>query len=121
MPSEWKIETARIVNRHQFKTLSRRYRAEFASCFQNLGRVIDLLKTATPLSEIAFPFFRPEGDGVFRIGQTGVRSAREMRLYVTFVFIHETAYLLTLGTKETQSRDIADARRAARKLKEEIP
>ena len=121
MPAEWTIDYSRVVNRHQFKTLARRYGEEFESCLRNLGRVIDLFKNETPLSAIVFPFFRPEGDGVFRIGQTGVPAAREMRLYVTFVFIHGIAYILSIGTKNTQSRDIADARRAARKLKEENP
>ena len=121
MPSEWKIDYSRLVNRHQFKTLSRHYGEEVESCLANLGRVLSELEKGTAFSEIAFPFFRPEGDGVFRIGQTGVRSAREMRLYVTFVFIHGVAYVLSIGTKNTQARDIADARRAARKLKEENP
>jgi len=121
MQTEWKIDLSRVVNRHQFKTLSRRYGEEVQSCLQNLGRVIDELKTGKPLSSVAFPFFRPEGDGVFRIGQTGVFSAREMRLYVAFVFVQGVAYLLSIGTKNTQTRDIADARRAARQLKKESP
>ena len=121
MPAEWRIDYSRLVNRHQFKTLARRYGAEVESCLQNLGRVLDELKEGKHLSSIAFPFFRPEGDGVFRIGQTGVSSAREMRLYVTFVFVGGVAYVLSIGTKNTQSRDIADARRAAKLLKKETP
>ena len=121
MPTEWTIDYSRVVNRHQFKTLSRRYRGEVASCFRNLDRTLSELEQGKSLSEIAFPFFRSEGDGVFRIGQTGVSSAREMRLYVTFVFVRGIAYVLSIGTKNTQSRDIADARRAAKQLRKELP
>ena len=121
MPAEWNIDYSRLVNRHQFKTLARHYGEEVESCLANLGRVLSELERGVAFSDIAFPFFRPEGDGVFRIGQTGVPAAREMRLYATFVFIRGVAYVLSVGTKNTQSRDIAAARRAARKLKEEMP
>ncbi len=37
------------------------------------------------------------------------------------VFVRGVSYILSLGTKNTQTRDIADARRAARQLKKESP
>ena len=120
MHSEWTIDYSRVVNRHQFKALARHYEKEVESCLRNLGRVVAELEEGKSVSELAFPFFRTEGDGVFRIGQTGVSSAREMRLYVTFVFVRGVAYVLSIGTKNTQARDIADARRAARQLKKEL-
>lgn len=121
MQTAWTIDTSRMVNRHQAKTLARRYPVEVASCMRNLERVIDELQSGTPLSGIRFSFFRTEGDGVFRIGQTGISSAREMRLYVTFVFISGVAYVLAIGTKNTQPRDIADARRMAQTIGKESP
>lgn len=121
MSAEWKIDYSRLVNRHQFKTLSRRYPAEFLSCLRNLERVLDDFEKGKPLARVSFSFFRPEGDGVFRVGQTGVSAAREMRLYVTFVFVNGLAYVLSFGTKNTQSRDIAAARRAVKQLKKELP
>lgn len=121
METDWQIDTAHLVNRHQAKTLARRYRAEVASCMKNLERVVDELESGTPIPRISFSFFRSEGDGVFRIGQTGVSAAREMRLYVTFVFIARVAYILAIGTKNTQPRDIADARRIAKTLRKDSP
>jgi hypothetical protein len=121
MPTNWTIDTSHMVNRHQAKTLLRRYPDEVAACLGNLGLVIDALKVGQPLASISPPFFRSEGNGVFRIGQTGVPSAREMRLYVTFVFVAGIAYVIAVGTKNTQARDIADARRVARLLKKETP
>ena len=121
METDWTIDTSRLVNRHQAKALGRKYKAEVASCLANLGLVLAELGNGTPISAIPYPFFRSEGNGVFRIGQTGVSAAREMRLYVTFVFIGRTAFILAIGTKNTQSRDIADARRAAKYLERDTP
>lgn len=98
-----------------------RYPAEVASCINNLGNVLVALSQGTPVNAVPFSFFRPEGGGVFRIGQTGVPSAREMRLYVTFVFVRGVAYVLSIGTKNTQSRDIADSIRAAQQIRREKP
>ena len=88
---------------------------------KNLEKVVDELESGTPIPRIPFSFFRSEGDGVFRIGQAGVSSAREMRLYVTFVFIARVTYILAIGTKNTQPRDIADARRIAKTLRKDSP
>lgn len=109
-----------MVGRHQAKVLLRRHRAEVVSCLENLKKVLLELTHGTPVGEIPFSFFRSEGNGVFRVGQTTVASAQEMRLYVTFVFVRGVAYVLSIGTKNTQARDIADARRAARQLKKEL-
>lgn len=121
MPANWTIDYSRMVNRHQAKTILHRYPAEVASCINNLGNVLVALSQGTPVNAVPFSFFRPEGGGVFRIGQTGVPSAREMRLYVTFVFVRGVAYVLSIGTKNTQSRDIADSIRAAQQIRREKP
>lgn len=121
MQTDWQIDTAHLVNRHQAKTLARRYPAEVASCMKNLEKVVDELESGTSVSRIPFSCFRSEGDGVFRIGQTGVASAREMRLYITFAFIAHVVYILAIGTKNTQPRDIADARRIAQTLRKDSP
>lgn len=121
MPTNWTIDTSHMVNRHQAKTLWRRYRAEIASCIKNLERVLAELENGTPVNAVPYSFFRPENGGVFRVGQTGVPAAREMRLYVTFVFVRNVAYVLAIGTKNTQPRDIADACRAAALLRKDSP
>ncbi len=121
MPANWTIDYSRMVNRHQAKKLLHRYPAEVASCVSNLENVLVALAHGTPVNAVSFPFFRPEGGGVFRIGQTGVPSAREMRLYVTFAFIRDVAYVLSIGTKNTQPRDIADSIRVAQQIRKEKP
>ena len=121
MPANWTIDYSRMVNRHQAKTILHRYPAEAASCLHNLETVLVALSRGTPVHAVPFAFFRPEGGGVFRIGQTGVPSARDMRLYATFVFVRGVAYVLAIGTKNTQSRDIADSIRAAQRIKREEP
>lgn len=121
MTANWTIDTSHMVNRHQAKTLLRRYPAEVAACVNNLQNVLVALCQGMPVNAVPFSFFRPEGGGVFRIGQTGVPSAREMRLYVTFVFVRGVAYILSIGTKNTQSRDIADSIRAAQQIRKGKP
>lgn len=98
-----------------------RYPVEVASCLHNLENVLVALSQGTPVHAIPYAFFRPEGGGVFRIGQTGVSSAGEMRLYVTFVFVRGVAYVLSIGTENTPSRDIADSIRAAQRIRREKP
>ena len=61
-------------------------------------------------------FFRSEGEGVFRIGQTGVRSAKESRLYVYPDEQSQTMYVLTIGIKEQQAKDIAEAKAIKNKI-----
>jgi hypothetical protein len=115
-PSEWHIDTAH-ASQGKFKKFASKYRREFASLFANLDKILALLKAGQKLGSFQVGFFRSEGQGVYRIGQTGVPSAKESRLYV---FPHEesrTMYVLTIGTKEGQADDINEAHRIARSLK----
>ena len=121
METKWKTDGRFLANVHQAKKLGRTYQAEVASCMANLKRVLALLDANVPLGSFRFSFLRPEGGGIYRIGQTGVDAAREMRLYVAFEEAARTAYLLGIGTKNTQQRDIASARLQVRRIGKETP
>lgn len=121
METKWTTNGALLANIHQAKKLGRSYPAEVESCMANLVRVLSMLDGGVPLGTFRFSFLRPEGGGIYRIGQTGVDAAREMRLYVAFDESTRTAYLLGIGTKNTQQRDIAAARQQARRIGKESP
>jgi putative component of toxin-antitoxin plasmid stabilization module len=64
-------------------------------------------------------FFRSEGEGVFRIGQTGVESAKESRLYIYPDQKNQIMYILGIGTKDHQSEDINGAKATANEIKKQ--
>ena len=121
METNWTTDTSLLLNRHAAKTLARDCPAEWQSCMRNLGRVVDELKSGKSVSTFRFGFFRSEGRGVYRIGQTGVPSARELRLYVFPDTFTKTLYLLAFGTKRTQSSDIAACQNQARHIGRNVP
>jgi len=76
-----------------------------------------LLRAGHKLGSFQVGFFRSEREGVYRIGQTGVPSAKESRLYVFPNAEQQVMYVLTIGTKEGQAEDINEAHRIARSLR----
>jgi hypothetical protein len=121
MKTDWKPDTSLLCNRHAAKALTRDCPAEWQSCMVNLGRVLDELNAGKPLSTFRFGFFRSEGRGLYRIGQTAVSAARELRLYVFPDARTRTLYLLAFGTKRTQQGDIAACRSQARHIGRNMP
>ena len=62
-------------------------------------------------------FFRSEREGLFRIGQSGVKSAKESRLYIFPHEVNKTIFILDIGTKETQRTDISSARKTIKQIR----
>lgn len=110
----WTIDNALAV-RSRFKKIAKDHPVEFDSCMNNLHKVRKQLIDGKKLGGFKFGFFRSEGGGVYRIGQAGVPSAKELRLYVYF-YAKENGiiYPLTIGTKETQGDDINTAKQTVR-------
>lgn len=113
---EWQIDIAH-ASPGKFKKFSGKYRREYVSLFANLDKIMGLLRAGQKLGSFQVGFFRPEGQGVYRIGQTGVPSAKESRLYVFPEEHGHVMYVLNIGTKEGQSDDINEAHRIAKGLK----
>ncbi len=118
MNEVWQLNSEFAVGR-LFKKFAERYPREFESCGANLQRLLNFLNSGFQLSVLAqnLSFFRSEREGLFRIGQSGVKSAKETRLYV---FPHEagkTVFILDIGTKETQHDDIASARKTIQEIR----
>ena len=53
------------------KRYRKRHPSEVASCFVNLGLVLDRLNFGIPFQSVEYGFLRSEGEGIYRIGQTG--------------------------------------------------
>ena len=105
---------------NRLKRYSKKHAAEVASCMVNLQRAIGLLNEGLTIEEICrLSFFGSEGEDVYRIGQSGVKHAKETRLYIYVRIIGERIELLTIGGKETQPDDIKACKVTARKLKAE--
>ncbi len=117
MAQEWIPDTRMWSPKKQCKQMGRNHPAEFASCMLNLGKVLDELNTGRKIGGFSFNFFRSEGNGVYRIGQSSVKSPCEMRLYVYPDETSKTMFLLTIGDKNTQQKDIQACHEKADELK----
>ncbi len=115
-PSEWQVDIAH-ASPGKFKKFAGKYHREYVSLFANLEKIMGLLRAGQKLGSFQVGFFRSEGQGVYRIGQTGVPGAKESRLYVFPEEHGHVMYVLNIGTKEGQAEDINEAHRIARSLK----
>ena len=114
---EWQIDNS-LASASEFKRFRKNHEAELVSCFSNLQKIIGFLNEGRRVANIANnpKFFSSEGKGIFRIGQTGLASAKESRLYVYPCEESKVMYILGIGTKETQRDDIASAKSAIKRL-----
>lgn len=83
---------------------------EVASVMVNLDRVMQQLGQGKRIGGFQFGFFRPEGNGVYRIGQTGVKNAKETRLCICPDETTHVVRVLAIGDKDSQQRDIRRAK-----------
>jgi hypothetical protein len=109
MNPEWPHETA-YANGGKFAKFAKKHPREYESLFANLDRVLLYLRQGNKMGSFQIAFFRSEGGGVYRIGQTRVASAQESRLYVFPNQDNQTMYSLTIGTKDGQTEDINEAK-----------
>jgi hypothetical protein len=117
--SEWLIEN-KYANAGKFERFAGNCPREYASLFTNLDRVVRHLNGGAKIGGFQIGFFRSEGGGVYRIGQSAVAYAKESRLYVFPHQLSMTMYILTIGTKDRQADDIQEARTMAERIKGEI-
>lgn len=105
MAELWSINDI-LAERNRFREFGKKHPRELAACFSNLDFVISLLNQFGSADAFQVGFFRSEGGGVYRIGQTGVKHAAETRLYVYVYAVGRTVYVLTIGDKKQQAGDI---------------
>jgi DNA-binding transcriptional regulator YiaG len=81
---KWEYDKDNMVLVTQSRKLLTKHPEEAAACFNNLNKVVTQLNCGHRLGSFGFNFFRSEGKGVYRIGQTAVSSSFEMRFYICF-------------------------------------
>lgn len=90
----------------RFKKHAKKHEAAALATMQNLGRFISLLNER-PIHQIKAGFIHPEPFGVKAIDQTGAsRKLRETRLYAYPDEKTKLVYLITIGDKNSQQKDI---------------
>lgn len=113
---DWRVNQD-YASKNKFEKFAAQYSREYASLFANFQKIFDLLRSGNKIGGFHVGFFRSEGEGVFRIGQTGVPSAKESRLYLYPDSETKIIFVLTIGTKDSQTDDINEAKEAARRIK----
>ena len=114
--SEWQIDIA-YASRNQFSKFQKKHPGEYSSLFANLNKLKKVLEAGHKIGSFKIGFFRSEGEGVYRVGQTGSSSAKESRLYIFPDEQNRVIYPLNIGDKDSQKRDINEAQEAARRIK----
>jgi hypothetical protein len=119
MKPQWSIENKYAVTK-KFETFAQARPREFASLFANLDRIVRHLNGGAKVGGFQMGYFRSEGEGVYRIGQTAVQHAKESRLYIFPNQSNQTIYILTVGTKDRQPDDINEAKAMADQIKKTL-
>ncbi len=101
----WKIIWL-FAQGNRFRQYKKKHPLEFEACVRNLDRLVGAFEHGMTLQQCTFGFFRSEGANVYRIGQSCMGSAHETRLYIYIRITGQEIYLLTIGDKNTQQRDI---------------
>ncbi len=117
MEEEWYID-ATNASKARFKHIETNHEREYDSCYNNLYKIKNLFENGVTLKDLqnSPSFFRSEKQKLFRIGESGIKSAKAVRLYVYPCEKTKTIYVLGIGTKETQQKDIAAARKLIKRL-----
>jgi len=102
------------ADKNRFKKYSKKHRNEVVSCTRNLAHLEKFLNDGGTLQQaMTFGYFGSEGNDVYRIGQTGLRSAKETRLYIYAKITGPEIQVLTIGDKDTQQDDIKNCKAKA--------
>jgi putative component of toxin-antitoxin plasmid stabilization module len=102
----WQAEpTDDYVRGHKF--FEKKHPRELEAVTANLLRLREALQKGWKMAQIKYGFLRSEGRGVWRISeQGGGGSLKATRLYIFPDEDAEILYLLKIGDKASQSRDI---------------
>jgi hypothetical protein len=113
----WTMDT---LIENALKNSRAKHPRENDSLFANLEKVMRLLRGGHKIGSFQIGFFRSEGEGVYRIGQTGVPSAKESRLYIYPDQENRLMHILNIGDKDTQPADINAAKDLVRQIRKEL-
>ncbi len=116
----WELQPSDEYER-RFKQWTKKRPLESKALLANLARYQEALERAAKPAQIQAGFVHPEPLGVVAVDQKGGGSnLAESRLYV---FPHEptkTLYLLTIGDKNSQAKDIKWCKETVTELRKEL-
>jgi len=80
----WKINWT-LITKSQAKRVKKKHTAEFESCVAQIATAQKYLNMGLKIGgKLKFGTLRPESGGVYRVGQSGIPSPKETRIYLYF-------------------------------------
>lgn len=114
--NQWEVNIAN-VSKNVFKKFSKAHKEEYKSVFANLDKVLRNLNAGERIHQFKLGFLRSEGSGLYRIGQTGItKNSYETRLYIYPEEDLQLVYILGLGGKSSQERDIKNCKNLIKRI-----
>ena len=115
---EWSIQrTTRFDNR--YKKLAKKHRNECQNTFTNLYRYFQGLREGGKPAQLSVhSFVHNEGEGTYALDQSGeLKTTTAIRLYIFPDEMTKVLRLVTIGEKNTQSRDVNEVHQFVRAIK----
>ena len=114
----WKINWT-LITKSQKKRVKKQHTAEFESCAAQIATAQKYLNMGLKIGgKLKFGTLRPESGGVYRVGQSGIPSPKETRIYLYFDEDSKIIYVVGMGFKEGQSKDINEAKKLVKIIRE---
>ncbi len=101
----WTIDTS-LVDLRLTAKFSKLHRQEYDSCFANLEKVLVMLRQGIAFTSLGAGFLHAEGYKLSAISQTPHKGRHETRLYFTVVEDTQTIFVLGIGSKAEQRKDL---------------
>lgn len=120
MATQWMLEPT-----DSFKRDERRYKKkhphEYDAIMVNLDKYFCVLQKSNYTHFITMNYLHPEPDGVIAIDQKGKSKYRlqQTRLYAYPDSSKKVLFLLAIGSKSGQSRDVNNCRKMVREIKKD--
>lgn len=104
----------------RFRRYQKKHPNETAAVMNNLDTYVRTLNAGVKPALIQAGFIHQEPQGVIALDQKGTQvSPRQTRLYVYAYTVHNTLFLITIGDKNSQKRDIKDCRDFLKSIQKE--
>ena len=117
--SGWMLEESTIFA-SKFKKYQKKHPNETAAVMNNLDTYVKTLNAGVKPALIKAGFIHRETQGVIALDQKGAKgSPRQTRLYIYTYEINNTVFLITIGDKNSQKRDIDDCRSFMKSIRKE--
>lgn len=117
--NEWVLEESSFFA-SRFRRYQKKHPNETAAVMNNLDTYMRTLNSGVKPALIQAGFIHREPHGVIAIDQKGTQgSSRQTRLYINTFKVRNTIFLITIGDKNSQKRDIEECRNFVKSLRKE--